>query len=183
MFLENLRQAYLPPTNWPRMTLDEELCDGCGRCERTCPMQILEMRDGLPVFNGRYDTFRCVLCDSCLAVCPRKAIKSVGVYRVERGRYKNADVWPAGETTGPSPFGEATPGRFEECEGDLTETERVIFKRRSVRLFKKKQVPRELVERIIEAGRFAPSAGNNQPWKFTVIQDAALLEDFAGKPR
>ena len=35
-----------------------------------------------------------------------------------------------------------------------------------------------LIERIIEAGRFAPSAGNNQPWKFIVIQNPELLEEI-----
>lgn len=181
MLLENLRQAYLPPTNWPQPTLSEELCDGCGRCVKTCPMQILELRDGLPAFTGRYDEFRCVLCDSCLAVCPKGAIKSVGVYRVHSGRYKNEDIFPSSEATYPRPFGDATPERFADFEEKLTETERVIFKRRSVRLFKKQQVPRELVERIIEAGRFAPSAGNNQPWKFTVVQDGELLQEICKK--
>ncbi|MBN2634315.1 MAG: nitroreductase family protein [Bacteroidales bacterium] len=36
-------------------------------------------------------------------------------------------------------------------------------------------VPREILERIIEAGRLAPSAANRQPWKFLVISDEPLL--------
>jgi nitroreductase len=54
----------------------------------------------------------------------------------------------------------------------------VIYRRRSNRLYRKKQVDRALVERIIEAGRFAPSAGNNQPWKFIVIQNPEVLEEI-----
>ncbi len=53
--------------------------------------------------------------------------------------------------------------------------EDVIYKRRSVRVFKKKQVPEYLVRRVIEAGRFAPSAGNAQTWKFIVVQDQNMI--------
>lgn len=56
--------------------------------------------------------------------------------------------------------------------------EDVIYRRRSVRLYQKKQVPEYLVRRILEAGRFAPSAGNGQPWKFIVIQDQKVIEEM-----
>lgn len=44
-----------------------------------------------------------------------------------------------------------------------------IRARRSVRQFKSKPVPRELVERILEATVQAPSAKNRQPWRFVVV--------------
>lgn len=53
--------------------------------------------------------------------------------------------------------------------------EQVIFRRRSVRFFRKQQVPETLVRRVLESGRFAPSAGNAQPWKFVVIQDPGMI--------
>lgn len=56
--------------------------------------------------------------------------------------------------------------------------ERVIFERRSVRIYQKKQVPEYLVRRILEAGRFAPSAGNAQPWKFVVIRNQQMLDEM-----
>lgn len=56
-----------------------------------------------------------------------------------------------------------------------TPTEDVILKRRSIRIYKKKQVPEFMVKRILEAGRFAPSAGNCQPWKFVVVREAEIL--------
>jgi nitroreductase len=46
--------------------------------------------------------------------------------------------------------------------------------RRSVRGFDaSRDVPDDFVERIIDAARWAPSAGNGQPWHFIVIRDAA----------
>jgi len=37
-------------------------------------------------------------------------------------------------------------------------------------------VPKETLERILEAGRLAPSAVNYQPWKFVVVSSPAMLE-------
>lgn len=56
--------------------------------------------------------------------------------------------------------------------------EEVIYRRRSARLYKKKQVPEYLVRRVIEAGRFAPSTGNAQPWKFIVVQDPKMIQEM-----
>ncbi len=44
--------------------------------------------------------------------------------------------------------------------------------RRSVRRFKPDPVPDEDLEKILEAGIWAPSAGNLQPWEFIVVRDA-----------
>ncbi|MCF7908344.1 MAG: nitroreductase family protein [Candidatus Omnitrophica bacterium] len=46
---------------------------------------------------------------------------------------------------------------------------RLIKDRRSVRKFKKRAVSRQTVNKILEAGRWAPSGLNNQPWRFMVL--------------
>ena len=51
--------------------------------------------------------------------------------------------------------------------------EKVIMERRSVRRFKKETLPDNLIRRILESARFAPSTGNGQPWKFVVDQKPA----------
>lgn len=61
---------------------------------------------------------------------------------------------------------------------DWNPVERVILSRRSVRKYKDKQVPENLVRRILEAGRFSPSAGNCQPWKFIVIRDKPIIDEM-----
>lgn len=47
----------------------------------------------------------------------------------------------------------------------------VIKKRRSVRKYKPDPISDDVLKRILEAGRIAPSAKNIQPWKFIVIKD------------
>lgn len=61
----------------------------------------------------------------------------------------------------------------------FNEVETTILERRSVRVYRDKPVPEYLVKRILEAGRYAPSAGNCQSWKFVVVQDPALIADMA----
>ena len=54
-----------------------------------------------------------------------------------------------------------------------------IKTRRSIRRYKKTPVPREKLEKILDAGRWAPSARNSQPWKFIVLSDAQVKERVA----
>lgn len=74
------------------------------------------------------------------------------------------------------PHRESAGMDLEVLKTTHTDTEQVILKRRSTRAFKKKQVPEFMVRRILEAGRFAPSAGNCQPWKFIVVRDPELIQ-------
>ncbi|HDZ62433.1 MAG TPA: nitroreductase family protein [Nitrospirae bacterium] len=51
-----------------------------------------------------------------------------------------------------------------------------IKKRRSVRSYLSKPVPRDILNTIIEAGNQAPSAMNSQPWRFVVVEDGSLKQ-------
>lgn len=50
-----------------------------------------------------------------------------------------------------------------------------ILTRRSIRKYQDKPVPAELVEQILKAAAAAPSAGNEQPWHFIVIDNRQVL--------
>jgi nitroreductase len=52
----------------------------------------------------------------------------------------------------------------------------LIKTRRSVREFLKKPIPKEVLEKIVRAGIWAPSAMNRQPWRFVVVQDPKSLK-------
>jgi coenzyme F420-0:L-glutamate ligase / coenzyme F420-1:gamma-L-glutamate ligase len=56
---------------------------------------------------------------------------------------------------------------------------KAIRERRSLRRYQDKPVARGLIEQIIEAGTWAPSAHNRQPWRFVVLQDFAIKEKLA----
>jgi len=52
----------------------------------------------------------------------------------------------------------------------------VVRKRLSVRSYKPDPVPDEVLNRILDAGRLAPSAKNCQPWKFIVVKDPTIRQ-------
>jgi nitroreductase len=49
---------------------------------------------------------------------------------------------------------------------------KVIKERRSIRAYTDEEVSDEDIERLIDAARWAPSAGNIQPWAFVVVKEA-----------
>lgn len=54
-----------------------------------------------------------------------------------------------------------------------------IRARRSVRQFADKPIAREHVEAVLEAGRWAPSGKNTQPWRFVVVESLEKREELA----
>lgn len=54
-----------------------------------------------------------------------------------------------------------------------------IKKRRSRRAFTDKSIPDKTIEEILEAGRYAPSAFNKQPWKFIVISNKDAIRQLS----
>src|SRR4030043_1490104 len=51
---------------------------------------------------------------------------------------------------------------------------KAIKSRRTLRRFKPNPIDAEMLQSILEAGRWAPSLSNLQPWKFIVIKDQGL---------
>lgn len=62
---------------------------------------------------------------------------------------------------------------------DVFEAVRV---RRSIRAYEPTSIPREKLEKILEAARLAPSANNIQPWHFIVVSDPEKREKLAKAP-
>ncbi len=55
----------------------------------------------------------------------------------------------------------------------------VVRGRRSVRYYQDREVPRHLIEEVIEAARWAPSPHGRQPWRFVIITRPDLKERLA----
>lgn len=51
--------------------------------------------------------------------------------------------------------------------------------RRAVRSYRPDPVPRDIIEDIVDCGRLAPSARNDQPWEFVVVTEQATREAIA----
>lgn len=57
----------------------------------------------------------------------------------------------------------------------------LVKSRRSIRQFQEREIPEETVTRLLEAARWAPSAGNLQPWHFFVIKNKEIKERLASE--
>ena len=176
---DSLKQAYMPDMIFPTRTVDGEKCSRCGRCVETCPCGGFTWTRGdvpVPVGFGGFEQ-ACINCENCVAVCPSGAISLSGSFSIGKGRYR---TFLTGNMSVPNPFNQDEP-HYESFENDLTGIERQIYTRRSSRLFKDKEVSKDLLNRILEAGRFAPSAGNCQPYAFVVITNQTVIHELESR--
>jgi ferredoxin len=96
----------------------------------------------------------CLACGHCVTVCPAGAIA------VEEGQ-EFAKVAPA--------------------ELTAAQLQRLLLQRRSIRRYESRPVPREVLEDILDAARYAPTAANCQCVCFSVILDPALRDQVAAE--
>jgi len=167
---EDLRPIFRPETvHMGVMTVDQERCTKCGLCLENCPFGAWETdEDGFP---RQKEEYACFSCYNCMVPCSVDAISIVDVYHVDDGFY----------ASDPHPLPAKMPLEPRDAEGNPDEwnaIERAVLQRRSVRNFRDRPVPETIIRRVLEAGRFAPSAANCQPWKFIVVTDKALIHEM-----
>ncbi len=56
---------------------------------------------------------------------------------------------------------------------------KLLRARRSIRRFQNKSIPKDELEKMVDAARFAPTARNVQPWEFVVVTDKNKLTELA----
>ncbi len=151
------------------MEIDPDVCTQCDLCIENCPGKSWEL-DEYNVPKMKENAW-CLSCYNCMVVCEVDAISIVESYHVKSG------YW----ATDPQPLEHKGPLKAYDAKGKPDEwntIEKAILERRSVRNFTDEPVPEWLIWRVIEAGRFAPSAGNCQPWKFVVVTDKSLIKEL-----
>lgn len=136
--------------------IDYTKCIDCELCVKVCPVILYSIDENKPkdkvVFNNPHK--RCIQCGHCIAVCPKEAIK-----------YEGADE--------PFSFENASNIKGIVSYNDLLKAIRI---RRSMRVFKDEPVPKEQIESILEAMRYAPSASNRQGWRYLVITNKSEIK-------
>jgi nitroreductase/NAD-dependent dihydropyrimidine dehydrogenase PreA subunit len=139
------------------LTVDRQKCKRDGICVETCPMGIIQFKskEDLPTLIPGGEAL-CIQCGHCVAVCPHGAMDH-----------------------GAIPLGQCPPIQKELLLSDA-QAEQFLRMRRSIRRYKKKSVPRELLARLIEVARHAPSGHNSQPVEWLVVYDTQEVRRLAG---
>jgi alkylation response protein AidB-like acyl-CoA dehydrogenase/nitroreductase/Fe-S-cluster-containing hydrogenase component 2 len=153
------------------MKVDASKCTSCGLCILNCPFRCWEMGKNKKQIPQLRKDYACFSCYNCMVACPTDAISIADTYHVDSGFF----------VSDPDTVLARMPLEPLDAKGKSdkwTTVEKMIFERRSVRNFKADPVPESLMRRVIEAGRFAPSSGNGQPWKFIVVTDKAMIDQM-----
>lgn len=136
-----------------QLFIDKETCKKCLLCSEVCPNKIL-VRNNSNVMTTRPDRIDlCFRCGQCMAICSTQSIIVDGL------SYKT-DFFelPGNESSG-----------HEKSFYDL------ICTRRAIRNFKDKPVPKELLEKIVEAISFAPPGFPPLKIEIVVVQNTELI--------
>lgn len=126
-------------------SIDREECSGCGLCAKVCALGILtqEAENKVP---SAIHADKCMLCGHCVAICPDNAIAHTEMNMSNFRTLENPHV-------------------------DALQIEYLLKSKRSMRHYKEKPLDREIIERLIEVARQAPSTHNYQEREFIVVTD------------
>ena len=137
--------------------INNKKCIDCGECVRICIMGFLK-RDNLTgeiIVND--PEYTCSGCGQCIAVCPTEAINFEG----------SDDLFT-----------------FEGFENNQNAANYDILYRlfranRSTRFYKKEKVPKEILEKVFDAMRYAPTGGNMRSERFVLISDSKKIKQLS----
>ncbi len=133
-----------------RFNVEQEKCTHCGACIAACPTDMIRERNG----QLKISFVACIGCGHCLAICPTGAIS------LQELEYDGAFT--------PAPELNVTP----------KELLALLQSRRSTRRFLPQPVCRELLEQLLEAARWIPTAANCQCQQFVVITNPQKLSQL-----
>lgn len=124
--------------------VDRNKCIACEQCIKDCPVRVISLKEGKAEINNE----GCIKCGHCVAICPVEAVST--------DDYNMNEVISYDKDT------------FSVNADNLLN---FIKFRRSVRRFKNKEVEKEKIEKIIEAGRFTQTSTNSQDVSYTVVTE------------
>jgi nitroreductase/NAD-dependent dihydropyrimidine dehydrogenase PreA subunit len=136
------------------ISINVDKCNKDGLCVMACTRAVFhqDAKNTVPMIEGQE---RCFSCGHCVSICPAGAIS-------------HSD-YPKG--TVHSIKSDNLPGYDQLLE--------LVHSRRSIRLFKEKKVERDMIGKVLDAARFAPSGHNEQSTEFVVVQDQNTIREIA----
>ena len=135
--------------------IDKDTCIKCGKCAQVCPAQIMvQEKRGEEIGLQQIDS--CISCGHCMDVCPTNSVIH-NMFPPEKVHAIDYSQLPTPE-----------------------QVMLLIKSRRSNRTITPKPVPKEMLEQIVEAARYAPTATNARQVSFTLITEPEKLLQISG---
>lgn len=129
--------------------IDREKCTSCGFCMEVCQNYVFMKEKDSNAITAKYPD-QCCDCGHCVAICNPDAIAHDGVSKNDIQELPPVDITPEA-------------------------MENLIFSRKSIRMYKDKQVPDEAIDRLIQVATYAGTSSHGQTEDFLVIQDWDFL--------
>ena len=138
------------------LIVDESKCKNDGICAAECPTAIINLKIGesFPalVAGGEQS---CLLCGHCVAVCPHGALSHDKV-----------------------PIEDCVPIEKEQVINEK-QAAQFLRSRRSIRFFKDQPVENDIIQRLIDIARYAPTASNAQVLEWQVFTGQDKIKEFS----
>ena len=132
--------------------IDPLLCTNCKLCVIICPAMILAQNEKKEVYFTQDRISICIKCGHCMAMCESSAISIEGLSYKTNFRPLPESFW------------------------NETDFFNFLLARRSVRVFKDKPVPVELLQKIVDAIATAPFGVHPDNVEITVVSDKKVIE-------
>ncbi len=135
-----------------KLIIDKNKCSLCGKCVDVCPEKVYEIKEDavVPIYEEE-----CIACGHCVAICDKFAIT----------------------------HNEMNINEFIDIPEDLkidSEKFRILMRsRRSIRKYLDKEVSKEIIDVLIDVGRYSPTGHNYENVEFIVITNKSKIKELA----
>lgn len=139
--------------------INYEKCSVCKRCVSDCTRGLFKEDSSGKIIRLADEMKRCNFCGKCVAICKENAILWEGNWEDDVESYPGVENY--------------------EYNVSYEKLMQLLRAKRSIRQYKIKKVPQELLKKVFEAMRYASSADNRRAWKFSVISDPSTIKTLS----
>lgn len=130
------------------LSIDKSKCDLCGLCTMQCSNGKLILSSGNVIIT---DSDKCIACGHCYAICPKAAIL---------------------------PQNGKAPDRISEFQISSDEFMNIIRARRSNRSYTQNPISDDIINKLADFGRYAPTGSNSQSVNLIFIKDKNTIKEI-----
>ncbi|MHA1239388.1 MAG: nitroreductase family protein [Promethearchaeota archaeon] len=138
-----------------KIKIDIDNCTKCKECVKDCVANLFSLDQGFLRLNDSFEEV-CIECGHCEAVCP------VNVIQLKFHEEEELE---------PSSRGEEFP--------TYSSFLKLVLNRRSIRRFREKPIPKDIMEKLLKIGRYSPTGSNSENVSYTVVQDKEIVKSIS----